>query len=315
MQNDLFIKFKHLINTNQLNHLYILNGNSTYSKLNLIHYIIDLFYHDHSLQTKQQFKNYNHPNITYLKANESAIKKEEILAMKEIASKTSLIKGPRFIIINDGAYLTDASANSLLKFFEEPDSANLYCFLLTKNTSMLLPTIISRAQVITLNSDSEDFVINNLINNHQFEFDNAYILNALYEDYDEALLYKDEAIFKDFLDVINKFLPLLLDPKTIFLNQSPLKGIFTTNKNFFINLNTILLRIFLEIKKMHLNKNYQPKFKHELLKKLFLVYTLRNIDDLISFFSELTITSKLALNFELVYTTMILKLELPGRDL
>jgi len=53
----------------------------------------------------------------------------------------------KLFIISDAEKMTASAANSLLKFIEEP-SGNVTALLLTTNKQLMLPTIISRTQVI-----------------------------------------------------------------------------------------------------------------------------------------------------------------------
>jgi DNA polymerase-3 subunit delta' len=80
----------------------------------------------------------------------NSIKKEQILNLQNEFSKTSLYAGARIYIIEDIEKITQAGANSLLKFLEEPEGKTTYGFLLTENLSQVLDTIQSRSQIIHL---------------------------------------------------------------------------------------------------------------------------------------------------------------------
>jgi DNA polymerase III gamma/tau subunit len=54
-----------------------------------------------------------------------------------------------FFVLEHGERLTQATANRLLKIFEEPPRG-YHFILLTENLNALLPTIISRSEVVTL---------------------------------------------------------------------------------------------------------------------------------------------------------------------
>ncbi|WP_054657937.1 hypothetical protein [Apilactobacillus ozensis] len=59
--------------------------------------------------------------------------------------------------------MTDNAANSLLKFIEEP-SGDVVSFLLSTNKNLILPTIISRTQVIDFPALSNHFFDTELSN-------------------------------------------------------------------------------------------------------------------------------------------------------
>lgn len=58
-----------------------------------------------------------------------------------------------FFVLENAERLTQATANRLLKIFEEPPTG-YHFIILTNNLSALLPTIISRSEVITLTQNT-----------------------------------------------------------------------------------------------------------------------------------------------------------------
>lgn len=76
--------------------------------------------------------------------------------IKRLQGKAILkpLKGKnKAVIITKSELLTIPAQNALLKLLEEPPN-NTYIFLLTNTMDIFLPTIISRCQVITAQSDS-----------------------------------------------------------------------------------------------------------------------------------------------------------------
>ena len=77
------------------------------------------------------------------------IRVDQVRYLKSEFSK-SAVEGNQKVFIIDGAdRMTVSAANSLLKFIEEP-ADNVYSFLLTTNRSAILPTVMSRTQVVEL---------------------------------------------------------------------------------------------------------------------------------------------------------------------
>lgn len=94
----------------------------------------------------------NYPEICVIRPVNNVIKKEDILLLQERFS-TKPIYGKYLIYIIDGAeYLNDSSANTLLKFLEEP-SPNIIGILLTSSLDKVIDTIVSRCQVFSFVSD------------------------------------------------------------------------------------------------------------------------------------------------------------------
>lgn len=83
------------------------------------------------------------------------IKKEEILNIRDKFSTYSVHGKNQVYIINNVEYLGDSAANTLLKFLEEPDS-NTVAIFTTTALNKVLDTIISRCQVIKLNSFNKE---------------------------------------------------------------------------------------------------------------------------------------------------------------
>lgn len=89
------------------------------------------------------------------------IKKEQLESLKIDFKTKSIDSSPRVYIIFDADKLNKNSANSILKFLEEPEE-NIIAILVTSNRYNVLNTIVSRCQLITLNNNlnltSEDFI-------------------------------------------------------------------------------------------------------------------------------------------------------------
>lgn len=78
------------------------------------------------------------------------IKKEQLDDLQKEFSYKSVIGNKKVYIINGIEFLNVSSANTILKFLEEP-SPNIIAILLTKNIYQVLDTIVSRCQIISLN--------------------------------------------------------------------------------------------------------------------------------------------------------------------
>lgn len=89
----------------------------------------------------------NHTDVLTISPEGTAIKADAVRGLKEEMSKSGMEGNRRVFIIEDADRMTTAAANSLLKFFEEPYPGMLI-ILTTTNKNGLLPTVLSRAQVI-----------------------------------------------------------------------------------------------------------------------------------------------------------------------
>lgn len=96
-----------------------------------------------------------------------SIKKEQIMELQKELSLKSINDNNRVYIIKEASKMNSSSANSLLKFIEEP-APNIYGILITTNRKQILPTILSRCILISLRNNSQDEInkedINNIVN-------------------------------------------------------------------------------------------------------------------------------------------------------
>lgn len=77
------------------------------------------------------------------------IKKEQIEIIKDLVLKKSIIGNKKVYIINNAEMMKPSISNSLLKFIEEPEDG-IIGILITNNINKILPTILSRCQIIKL---------------------------------------------------------------------------------------------------------------------------------------------------------------------
>ena len=95
----------------------------------------------------------NYPNFKVI-GNNVSIKKDDIISLRSDFSKSSINGGRQVYIINNVENLNKSSANSLLKFLEEPDG-DVIAILLCDSSINVLSTIVSRCQVISLINDDD----------------------------------------------------------------------------------------------------------------------------------------------------------------
>ncbi len=172
---------------NRLAHFYIFNGEKNELKLKTALEFMTLFYDEVDFNNILKM---NHLNLFYIKPEGKNIKKEQITNLLDEFDKTSLVKGPRFYIIDEAEKLNIQSSNSLLKFLEETP-LDVYGILITDNLEQLPVTIISRAQIINFRGTKKN-VIESKINNKY-----ASIISSYTNILDEAIsLSKDNEFLK-----------------------------------------------------------------------------------------------------------------------
>ena len=96
---------------------------------------------------------------------ENQINKADAKKIVQTVSMKSFEGGLKILIIWYPEKMNGAAANTILKVLEEPPSNTLY-LMVTYHYEDLLPTIISRLQLITIPSFSEDELKGYLVKNH-----------------------------------------------------------------------------------------------------------------------------------------------------
>lgn len=82
------------------------------------------------------------------------IKKEEILSLKKGFSLKSYDNRKMVYLIKDASLLNKSSANTLLKFLEEPEEG-IVAILVADRVDDVIDTIVSRCQIVNLVNDSK----------------------------------------------------------------------------------------------------------------------------------------------------------------
>lgn len=87
------------------------------------------------------------------------IKKEQLDSLQKEFSVKSVEGNKKIYIINQAEKLNVQASNSILKFLEEPEE-NIIAILITNNIYQMLSTIVSRCQVLSLESETSNLSLN-----------------------------------------------------------------------------------------------------------------------------------------------------------
>ncbi len=147
--DDIFAKY---FNADKISHAYLLNTNDVQKVIELAKYIFHLS--DVTDNINNLIDNNIYPDLRIIKPDGQWIKKEQILELQEEYKVRSIYNNKRIYIINNAENLNKSSGNTLLKFLEEPNP-EIVALLITNNKNKVLPTIVSRCQYISLDSNSE----------------------------------------------------------------------------------------------------------------------------------------------------------------
>ena len=89
----------------------------------------------------------NHPDVHLVEPDGASVKIEQIRDLQRELSYRSAGSGYKVYIIRSAETMTVQAGNSLLKFLEEPPSP-VVAILIAPNVRSVLPTIVSRAQLV-----------------------------------------------------------------------------------------------------------------------------------------------------------------------
>ncbi|MFH1667576.1 MAG: hypothetical protein ABH884_00960 [Candidatus Komeilibacteria bacterium] len=119
---------------------------------------------DCQCQSCQQYQRHLHPDCFTLSLAEDKknIPIEQIREWQSALSRKSFLSPYRVGLVNGVEHLSLGATNALLKTIEEP-SANTVIILLTHDSNLLLPTIISRSQVIYFKKVADREIFHNLL--------------------------------------------------------------------------------------------------------------------------------------------------------
>ena len=148
---------KNAINNNKISHAYLFETNGYYNSIPLVFSFVKTILCPKNMNNsnceKCQICNMidsgNFPEVKVIKPDGMWIKKEQLLDMMDEFNRKALIGNKKIYIILEAEKLNKSSANSILKFLEEPEE-NIIAILVTDNIYQMLETIISRCQIISL---------------------------------------------------------------------------------------------------------------------------------------------------------------------
>jgi DNA polymerase-3 subunit delta' len=242
--------FKQTIEKNRLAHLYLISGPKGSGKAQLVDDVAFLILSQNKKDTTHlsaQIAERKVPNMMVIEPDGLTIKKEQILLLQTEFSKTALVSGPRIYVIKNIERIGQAAANSLLKFMEEPLSQQVYGFLLTENVSDVLPTILSRSQVLHLKSIDEKDLEKELL--QQGVAQNVAVLAPyLTKNIDEALLLSEDPNFIEMIHFIEELIAAWGNKKIsypLFFAQNA--RFLVQDRDFFMNFLELLLLYFLDL--------------------------------------------------------------------
>ena len=162
--------------------------------------------------------NDNYPDLCVIEPEGKEIKKSQLVGLQKEFNNKSLLDNKRIYILKEADKLNESAANTILKFLEEP-SDDIVAILVTTNRYKMLETILSRCQVLSIDSKGKEIIYNDeIIDLVHFICDG----DALFINYSEIIekILPDKMVALERLKVVEQiFVQYLIDKENSSLSK------------------------------------------------------------------------------------------------
>lgn len=258
-QTDIYELFSKLIQNQTLQHAYLFEGVAGTGKKEMALWIAKARFCPHYFEQNrpcgnchqcQRIDTHQHPDIIEIKPDGLSIKVAQVRELKEEFSKSGVESKRKLFIIEDIEKMTQNAANSLLKFLEEPEG-DTTALLITTAKQRLLPTILSRCQVIHFPVQPLEKRIKEL-EERGLTLSQASLTSRITHDADKAVSLANDETFQDTVKAVWNWFKLLAkqDEQAFVFVQTDLMGTVNDREayQFVIDLLIIVYRDLLNLK-------------------------------------------------------------------
>lgn len=250
-------------NENQLSHVFLIETNDKVAALEDIKAFVKVINCNESYMEDCMKCNLCHliatdqlPSLEIVSPDGQAIKKGQMEELKQKFSSIPYLSRYNTYIINDAEKFNASSANTMLKFIEEPEK-NIIGFLITNNRENVISTIKSRCEIVKVMYEKENQNITDRIQelaiNYLYKIEvekqqtivyNKTILDEKLEREEMVLFFK--AIFQIYYDffqgksILEKLKPMEQYTQDMLLYRLDLVGKMLERLNYNVNINLLL---------------------------------------------------------------------------
>ena len=300
--------FKNALENNRFFHAYLLSGPTGTPIFEIAKFLSKcLLNNKHELKEEDNIisktvENGTYPDLIIIDTKKEQVKIDDIRRIEDKFSQTSINQlGIKIYIINLIENLRPNEANALLKFLEEPLD-NTYAILTTENEYSILPTILSRTEIVRFSSVNKNDLIDECIKLGVNKKD-AEILTFFQND---ASMIKEEIENENYLEAkqyVENFINLLP-------NKDKLR-FFVLNE---INPNLkskIQIRLFIDLLIIYLKEANKMKLKENIIigeskdKLNVIISNVNSIDDAILKLMNYRYELSYNLNSQLLFLNLI----------
>ena len=221
-----------VIDENKLSHAFLVESNNYEDVMNSV---FKLFLEKKMIFNIDDIE--NNISVRILRPIDNLIDKDQILNLQEFLSTMSFDGYYKLFFILNAGLMNEQSVNKLLKVLEEPNE-KVVGFLISDNSNELLPTLISRCQVLKNDIDAsnvevDEDIFNNLCKFKNFNFEDYIKFKVVVSKLDKV------AINNLFL----KYLAYLDNENDIFYLKV---NAFLNNIRYNVNIDLALDKLYFE---------------------------------------------------------------------
>lgn len=221
-----------VIDENKLSHAFLVESNNYEDVMNSV---FKLFLEKKMIFNIDDIE--NNISVRILRPIDNLIDKDQILNLQEFLSTMSFDGYYKLFFILNAGLMNEQSVNKLLKVLEEPNE-KVVGFLISDNSNELLPTLISRCQVLKNDIDASNIevdedIFNNLCKFKNFNFEDYIKFKVVVSKLDKVVIN----------NLFLKYLAYLDNENDIFYLKV---NAFLNNIRYNVNIDLALDKLYFE---------------------------------------------------------------------
>lgn len=221
-----------VIDENKLSHAFLVESNNYEDVMNSV---FKLFLEKKMIFNIDDIE--NNISVRILRPIDNLIDKDQILNLQEFLSTMSFDGYYKLFFILNAGLMNEQSVNKLLKVLEEPNE-KVVGFLISDNSNELLPTLISRCQVLkndidVSNVEVDEDIFNNLCKFKNFNFEDYIKFKVVVSKLDKVVIN----------NLFLKYLAYLDNENDIFYLKV---NAFLNNIKYNVNIDLALDKLYFE---------------------------------------------------------------------
>ena len=312
-QHIVFQVLKNSFKNNKTSHAYIISGSKGSPVLETAIFLAQSLVCNHKDENNlacetcvncQKIQNQSYADFKMFSGEQ--LKTDVTLSIQEEFNKSSIEnENVKIYIIDQIEKAPISSLNKLLKFIEEPTS-NIVAIFTSNSVSSILPTIVSRCQVISLKEFMVKDLVNYLIANNVDEED-AWLISKISNNAEKNLQIVQNENFSALKEVLDSTLTNLARKSDYFIVDFQINGFKTLSETNEIELFLDMLEACLMeaiIKKE--DNDYVPHFYEAKINKIATNY--QHIDHMINDITNSKIDLHSNANKNLVFDKLLINL-------